>query len=227
MTAPRAGALARLWAYGWPMRRFPPESLGWTAVGWGVAATIVVTEAAMVASLVGRAGEAIEAVSPLTLGVAVWASVLALVGASVLALSRHRDLVLLSATASMLMIVAVLALFSIGILVLPLAVVTFVLLVRRTSGRRGLAVPLLAGPAVAVGLAVLFVIWVQPPLVECHEHGVSGTSRPWWGSGGSGGSGGGEVTPSGVSVATGSIDTPSGRYLYRCEGSTLIEFRRG
>ena len=179
----------------------------------------------MVTSLVGRAGEAVEAVSPLTLGVAIGASVLALVGASGLALSRNRDLVLLSATTSLLMIVAVLALFSVGILVLPLAIVTVVLLARRTSGRRGLAVPLLAGPAVAVGLAVLFVIWVQPPLVECHEGGVSGASRPWWGSGGGSG-GGGEVAPSGASVATGSIDTPSGHYVYRCEGSTLIEFRR-
>jgi hypothetical protein len=207
------------------MRRFHAERLGWTAVGWAVAAAVVVTEAAMVTSLVGRAGEAIEAVSPLTLGVAVGGSVLALVGATVLAMSRHRDLVLLSATASMLMIVAVLALFSVGFLALPLAVVTLVLLGRRTSGRQGLAVPLLAGPAVAVGLAVLFVIWVQPPLVECREHGVSGTSRPWWGSGS--GSGSGEVSPSGVSVATGSIETPSGRYVYRCEGRTLIEFRRG
>ena len=179
----------------------------------------------MVTSLIGRADEAVEAVSPLTLGVAVAGSVFALAGVSVLAMSRHRDLVLLSATASLLMIAAVLALFSVGILVLPLAVVTLVVLARRTSGRRGLAVPLLAGPAVALGLVVLFVIWVQPPLVECHERGVSATGRPWWGSGGS--SGGEELTSSGVSVATGSIDTPSGRYVYRCEGSTLTEFRRG
>lgn len=207
------------------MRRFHAEPLGWTVVGWAVAAAVVVTEAAMVTSLAGRADQAIEAVSPLTLGVAVGGSVLALVGATVLAVSRHRDLVLLSATASILIIVAVLALFSVGFLALPLAVGTLVLLGRRTSGRRGVAVPLLAGPAVAVGLAVLFVIWVQPPLVECHEHGASSTSRPWWGSGS--GSGNAEVTPSGVSVATGSIETPSGRYVYRCEGATLIEFRRG
>jgi hypothetical protein len=124
----------------------------------------------------------------------------------------------------MLMIVAVLALFSVGMLVLPVAVVTLVLLGRRASGRGRLVVPLLAGPAVAVGLTVVFVIWVQPPLVECHEHGVTGNSRPWWESGG--GIGSGEVSPSGVSVATGSIETPSGRYVYRCKGPTLTEFRR-
>lgn len=147
---------------------------------------------------------------------------LALLGASVLAVSRNGDVVLLSATASMLMIVAVLTLFSVGILVLLLAVVTLVLLGRRTSGRRGLTVPLVAGPAAAVGLAVLLVIWVQPPLVECHEHGASASSRPWWSSG----NGTGEVSASGASVATGSIETPSGRYVYRCDGRTLIEFRQ-
>jgi hypothetical protein len=124
----------------------------------------------------------------------------------------------------LLIIVAVLALFSVGILVLPLAVLTLIVLGRRASGRHRLAIPLLAGPAAAVGLTVVFGIWVQPPLIECHEHGVSTNSRPWWGS--AGGSGSGELSPSGGSVATGSIETPSGRYVYRCEGRTLTEFQR-
>lgn len=216
-------ALSRFVAYGWPMRRFDAKPV-WNAVAWVVAATIVVTAVAMMAGIAGRAGEAIEAVSPLTLGMAAGGTVLAVVGASGLAMSRHRDVALLSAMASTLVILTALALFSVGILVLPLAVVTLVLLARRVPGRRGLAVPLLAGPAVALGVALLLVIWVQPSLVECQKNGVSQSSRPWWGSGDGRESGSGQLSPSGV--ATGSIETPSGRYVYRCEGGTLIEFRR-
>jgi len=193
----------------------------WRAVARAVAPAVVLAALAMMASLVGRVGEPVEAVSPLTLGVALGASLFALVGASVLATARHHDAALLSAIVSILMIGAVLSLFSIGIVLLPLAIVTLVLLVRRVQGRKGLAAPLLAGPAVSVGLAVLSVIWVQPPLVECHQNGVGANSRPWWGSS----SGSGEQSPSG-GVATGSIETPSGRYVYRCEGQRLTEFRR-
>ncbi len=213
------------------MGRFHAESV-WTAFALGVAAIVVLAAVAMMASVAGRSGEAVEAVSPLTLAMAAGGSALAVLGASALTLNRHRDVALLSAMASTLMAVAVLALFSVGVLVLPLAVVTLVRLVRRASGRRGIAVPLLAGPAIAVGLALLLVIWVQPPLVECQPNGVSQSSRPWWGSGGNsgsgsssgtGGSGSAELSPSGV--ATGSIETPSGRYVFRCEGGKLVEFR--
>lgn len=202
------------------------QPLGWTALAWAVAAAVVVASTAMTASLAGRTGEAIEAVTPLTMGVAAGGSALAAVGAGVLAMSRHRDVALLSVTASFLMIIALVFLFSVGILAGLLAALILARLGRRTSGRKGLAVPMLAGPAVAVGVVVMFVIWVQPPLVECTEGGVRGTGRPWWGSSGGGSSSTGETSPSGFSVVTGSIETPSGWYVYRCEGPTLTEFGR-
>ena len=217
-------------AYGLTIRRFQPTSPGWAAVARAVTGAVVITTAAMLTSVAGRAGEAVQAVTPLTVGVAVAGSVLAVGGAGALALTRHGDVALLSAAASMLMVVAVASLFSVGVLVLPFAVVTLVLLGRRLSERRGLAVALLAGPAVAVGLVVLFVIWVQPPLVECHQHGASGSTRPWWRTGSGAGTGAGAdsaaVSASSPAVTTGSIETPSGRYVYRCEGGKLTEFRR-
>lgn len=195
------------------------------------AAAVAVVAVLMITSLVRRSSEAVEAVSPTVLAVAAAGSMMALAGAGFLAVSRHRDVTLLSATASLLVLVAVLALFSIGILVLPIAVVMLVILGRRTSGHTSLAAPLLAGATLATGLVVLFAIWVQPPLVRCLEHGASTTSRPWWGiSGGSysgsGTAGAGGVSPTGAGVATGSMETSSGRYVYRCEGRKLVEFQR-
>ncbi len=196
-----------------------------------MAAVVAVVVVLMITSLVRRSGDAVEAVSPTVLAVAAAGSMTALAGAGFLAVSRDRDVTLLLATASLLMLVAVLALFSIGILVLPLAVVMLVILGRRTSRCTNLTVPLLAGPALAIGLVVLFAIWVQPPLVRCLDHGASTTSRPWWGI--SGGSYRGSGTASagggwsaGPGVATGSMETSSGRYVYRCEGTKLVEFQR-
>ena len=175
----------------------------------------------MITDIARRSDEPIEAVTPLTLRIAAAGAVLAVAGAVALATNRNRDLGLLSVAACVLM-VSVLALSIFGVLVLPVIVLTIVILGRRASGRRGVARALAAGPAVAVGVAALLVIWVQPPLVECHENGVSSTGRPWWNTS----SGSGTSSISDVATSSGTIETPSGTYAYRCEGDTLVEFRR-
>ena len=187
------------------------------AVARVVAVAVVVATLAMVASLVGRAGDDVEAVTGWTLAVAIAATVLAATGAAVLATSRDRDVTLLATLASLL-VVATMFLSIVGLVVLPFTVAALAALRRRTAGRRDIAAALLAGPTIAVGLAALLVVWVQPPLVECHRNGVTTTGRPWWDTT----SGSGSGTPGGIS--TGTIDTPSGSYRYRCEGDRLVEF---
>lgn len=210
------------------VRHAPAASRGWAPAAWPVAALTVAAALAMAAGVARRYGDAIEAVTPVTLGVAVTAAAVAVAGGSLLAVSRHRDLALLSTTACVLM-VAVVVLSIFGILVLPLVVATVVMLARRATGRRGILVALAAGPPVAAGTAVLLAIWVQPPLVECRDDGVQVSSRPWWdGASGSGTSQGGPAGSgaAGSTRSTGEVETPSGRYTYRCDGSTLAEFRR-
>lgn len=192
-------------------------------LAWLFAAAVAAGSAAMVLDIAFRSSEAIEGVSPLTLAVAVTASVMGAAGAAAVVITRDRDLALLSAAASILL-VAALALSIFGILVLPLIVATIIVLGRRSSGRRRTALALISGPAIAIGLAVLLAIWVQPPLVECGERRVTTTSRPWWDGGSS--SGASSFSKSGANVSTGSIATPSGRYEYLCEGGKLTHFRR-
>ncbi len=193
-----------------------------SGLAWLFAVAVAVSSAVMVLDVARRSGEAIEAVSPPTLSVAVTASLAAMAGAAAVVITRDRDLALLSAAGSIL-VVGALALSIFGILVVPFIVATIIVFGRRSSGRRGIGVALISGPAIALGLAVLLAIWVQPPLVECGETGVTTASRPWWDS--SSGSGTSSISKSGANVSTGSIETPSGTYVYGCEGGKLTKFR--
>lgn len=206
-------------------RRPLGDSLAWRTASWITAAGVIFAVMAMATGLVGRFAEPVEAVTPVTLTVAIFASVVATAGAVSLVKSRNRDLALLSTAASTLS-VAKLALSIFGILVLPLVVVTIVALARRAIGRRGVAVAMavVAGPAVAVGLATVLVIWVQPPLVECRNNGVVSTSRPWWNS--SAGSGTSMGSSLGTNSSWGTVTTPGSTYQYRCDANRLVEFRR-
>ena len=179
----------------------------------------------MAASIADRSDVPVEAISGTTVTVALGAVVLVAIGLIALAVTKNRDIVLLSGLSMMLLLLTVAGLFSIGVLVLPFTIGAIYLLIRRASGRTGLTRALLAGPAIALGLSVLWVVWVQPPLVECTESGVTTSSRPWWSSGGESGEGSMSVE-SGQQVSGGTMDTPSGRYVFSCRGDELIQFRR-
>ena len=190
-----------------------------------LAGGLLLVSVSMAASLADRADVPVEAVSGTTLTVAFAAVILVGAGVIILATTKNRDIVLLSGVSVLLLLLTIAGLFSIGVLVLPFTVGAIFLLVRRSSGRSGLAGALLAGPAIAVGLSVLWVVWVQPPLVECGESGATTNSRPWWNSGGESGEGSisGEGGPQ---VSRGTLDTPSGRYVFSCRGRELVQFRR-
>lgn len=186
---------------------------------------VLLAAVTMAASIADRSDVPVEAISRTMVTVALVAVVVVAIGIISFAVTKNRDIVLLSGLSMLLVLVTIAGLFSVGILVLPFTIGAIYLLIRRASGRTGLVRALLAGPVIAIGLSVLWVIWVQPPLVECNESGVTTSSRPWWGSGGESGEESGSVAGGGQ-ISRGTLQTPGGRYVFSCRGDQLIQFRR-
>ena len=205
--------------------------LAGSALAGLLAGGLLLVAVSMAASIADRSDVPVEAISGTTMAVAFGAAVLVGIGVIAFAVTKNRDIVLLSALSMMLVLLTIAGLFSIGILVLPFTIGAIYLLVRRTAGRKGLARALLAGPAIAIGLSVLWVVWVQPPLVQCTDVGAQVSSRPWWTSGGSSGeSSGGTDSATGMQsdgqTTKGTFGTPAGRYIFSCRGDELVQFRR-
>lgn len=121
----------------------------------------------------------------------------------------------------------VFAIFSIGLLVLPVSLVLLVVLARAIS-RRPLAVArraALGGAVIGYGLVFLFTALIIPPTVECFANGGGSTSSQRWDrSGGFTTSSSGSSTIDGVQ--TGRIESPSSIATYRCEQGRIVEFHR-
>jgi hypothetical protein len=122
----------------------------------------------------------------------------------------------------------VLAIFSVGVLVLPVAIVLLVVLAR-AIGRAPLSLArpaVLGGALVGYGLVLLFIALIIPPTVECLANGGGSTSSQRWGQSG----GGYVVTSSGTStidgVQTGTIQSANSVATYRCEQGRIVEFHR-
>jgi hypothetical protein len=121
-----------------------------------------------------------------------------------------------------------LAIFSIGLIVLPVAIVLLVILARAIP-QRGLAVArpaALGGAVIGYGLVLLLIGFLVPATVECFANGGGSTSSSRWERSG----GGYTVTSSGTStvdgVQTGRIESPSSIATYRCEQGRVVEFHR-
>ena len=185
---------------------------------------LLLAAVSMTASIADRSDVPVEAISGTTVAVAVGAAAVVAAGLIALAVTKNRDVLLLSALATVLLLLTIAGLFSIGIVVLPFTIGAIYLLVRRSSGRRGLSPALVAGPAISVALSVLWIIWIQEPLVQCGQGGVTTTSRPWWNNASSSG----QSTSGHVDrelVTTGTIETPAGKYVFRCTDGKLTQFR--
>jgi hypothetical protein len=121
----------------------------------------------------------------------------------------------------------VFAIFSIGLLVLPVSLVLLVVLAR-AIGRRPLALArpaALGGAVVGYGLVFLLIALIIPPTVECFADGGGSTSSQRWDR-----TGGFTTSSSGTSTAdgvqTGRIESPSSIATYRCEQGRIVEFHR-
>jgi hypothetical protein len=138
------------------------------------------------------------------------------------------NVALLGLLASAGLLFGVLAIFSIGVLILPVAIVLLVILARaipraQLSLARRAA---LGGAVTGYGLVILFIALIIPPTVECFANGGGSTSSQRWGQSGAGYT----VSSSGSStidgVQTGTIESPSSVATYRCEQGRIVEFHR-
>jgi hypothetical protein len=117
-----------------------------------------------------------------------------------------------------------LAILSIGLFVLPVALVVLVILARAIA-RAPFAVArraALGGAVVGYGLVFLYLAVIIPATVECFANGGGSTSSQRWDRSGAGSS----SSPFTDGVQTGRIESPSSVATYRCEQGRIVEFRR-
>ena len=150
------------------------------------------------------------------------------IGAQVVPWRAATSVVVLGVLVGFGLLFGVLAIFSIGVLILPVAIVLLVILAR-AIGRAQLSVArraALGGAVVGYGLVLLFIALIIPPTVECFANGGGSTSSQRWGQNG----GGYTVSSSGSStidgVQTGRIESSNSVATYRCEEGRIVEFQR-
>ena len=158
-------------------------------------------------------------------GVFVAALVAGAAGSLVVGPYRGR-VALLSLLATTLLISGVLAIFSIGVLLLAVALPVWVVLGRAMRNDARDLPRMAAGAALAIGLLVLALAFTRPPTVECLlSGGVRGSLTHWWGGGPSSSSGEGTGSVDGR-VASGTVQADGATVHYTCRDGHLVEFRR-
>lgn len=176
----------------------------------------------MAFDLIRRADDVIEGVSAEVLVVAVIAGATGCCGAAGILLSRS-DAGVLALTATLVFGASV-AIMPFGLGTLPFAfVIGRMAIQRRALALRGL-VPLFSGTMAGLGVLMVALLWMQPPIVECRATGVSVNHRPWWRSGEV--SGQDAAGTDAGAASRGSVETPDGRIEYECRGGELTEVRR-
>ena len=148
------------------------------------------------------------------------ASLLALVGAVVVGWTTQPMLALLCSLATLLVVGGILAILSIGLVLLIGAVPVVIAAVRRAQ-RTSSPGAVLGGIAMTLGLVVA----LQQPLVECSKNGVRTSSRTWWGGGG-GSSSSGSIVGSADRSISGTVSFGSHSYSYTCRDGHLTAFTK-
>jgi hypothetical protein len=150
------------------------------------------------------------------------------IGAQIVPWRGATNVAVLGLLAGAGLLFGALAIFSIGLLVLPVAIVLLVVLARAIR-RAPLSVArraALGGAVTGYGLVLVLIGLLVPPTVECLANGGGSTSGQRWNQSG----GGYTVTSSGTStidgVQTCRIESPDSIATYRCEQGRIVEFHR-
>jgi hypothetical protein len=154
------------------------------------------------------------------------AGALATVAAVGMTLVPRPRVAVLTAVVAGLATAGLATVLSIGLLLLPVAVVTAFALAPalRGTGRRGWALGLLCGIPLGAGLVAVSVVSTQPPLLRCGPGTVTESERDWWGGGTATSTGVDWIRPS--DTAAGRISAGGRTYLYACRGTSLVSFAR-
>jgi hypothetical protein len=130
---------------------------------------------------------------------------------------------------TLLFLAAFISLFSIGALVLIVALASLIARAR-LRGVQPVDAPRTrvgAGLLLSLGLAPLSLLAVEQPVVACMPDGVSNSSPIWtWFGSGEGGfsSGGSGSSSSSNHVSTGTVTVGGTTYMYTCAGEDLVNF---
>ena len=178
---------------------------------------ILAAAAAALAVAVDHAGEDVYYVPTYGVAIAAAAFAAAVAGGVVIWRSRAAGLGVAAAAATALFVLGVLAIFSIGLLLLLVAAVVTVAVARR-AGERPAAVA--GGVLLGAPLPVLAVIALAGPLVDC-QTGTSG-ENVFLGFESSESSGSTTVSPDGSS--TGRVAGEGYAYEYACRDGRLVRF---
>jgi hypothetical protein len=141
---------------------------------------------------------------------------------------RGRRIALLALFASAALLFGCIAVFSIGLAVLPVGVVLIAVLFRAL--RRGLVSvsrsAALGGAVLGYSSVLLFLALIVPATAECFANGAGTSSGRWRGSGQQQYSGGGGGVGGQPGVFTGYAEYRDAVVTFRCEGGRMVEFQR-
>jgi hypothetical protein len=121
-----------------------------------------------------------------------------------------------------------LAIFSIGVVIIPLAAVLLVVLARVVDRAPLPSAPraALGGAVIGYGLVLLFIALIIPPTVECLPNGGASTSSQRWDQSGGGFTTTSTSTSTADGIQAGRIESQSSVASYRCEQGRIVEFHR-
>jgi hypothetical protein len=152
------------------------------------------------------------------------AGVLATVGAAGLVIVPRPRGAIIAALVTGLFAAGIATAFSIGLLLIPAAIVSAFALVPalRGDGPRMWGLAFLCGLPLGVGLVAVSIVSIQPPLVKCARNSVEESERAWWGGGSGTFSGTDWISPTGD--AHGTITSDGKTFRYACRGADLVSF---
>ena len=152
------------------------------------------------------------------------AGVIATVAAAGLVLVPRPRAAILAALVSGLFVAGIATAFSIGLLLIPAAIVSAFALVPALRGEapRVRALAFLCGVPLGIGLVAVSIVSIQPPLVRCGSGSVTESDRAWWGGGSGTSSGTDWIARDGD--AHGTISSGGRTYRYACRGADLVAF---
>jgi hypothetical protein len=181
---------------------------------------VLVAAGVGLAVAIEHAGQDVYYVPAYGVAIAIAAFAAAVVGFVLVWRSSQATLGLAAMLTAALAVTGAIAILSIGVLLLLTAFALSVLVASHARRRRDPGGALAGGAVLGVGLPLLAVIALSPPLVDC-ESGRAGENL-FLGLESSSGSGSGSISADGQS--SGRVSGDGYEYEYVCRGETLLRF---
>ena len=150
-------------------------------------------------------------------------------GVQVVPWRAGRRVALLALFASAALLFGCIALFSIGLAVMPLGIVLLVVLfraLRRDPAYATRAAAALGGASIGYSAVLLYLALIVPATAQCFPNGAGTSSGRWGGSRQQQYSGGGGGIGGQSGVITGYAEYSDSVVTFRCEGGRMVEFQR-